>query len=131
MKFELFDSVKLTEEISLSEGGVAPTNSYGAIVEVFKDGEAYMVELFGNWVKYNDEEYLVPATRDEKGSFIETIGIETLYPHQLELVAPARDSREIRASLQALLDDLSEDLVAQVRDFAEFLREKQKKATQT
>ncbi len=50
-RFELFDSVKLTEAIALTDGGTAPPGSLGAIVEVFREGEAYMVELFGDWVK--------------------------------------------------------------------------------
>ncbi|MGK7903457.1 MAG: hypothetical protein AB4352_19030 [Hormoscilla sp.] len=46
-KFQLFDAVNLTSEIALTEGGVAPAGTAAAIVEIFNDGEAYMVELFG------------------------------------------------------------------------------------
>jgi hypothetical protein len=46
---------------------------------------SYIVELFGNWVKYDEQEDFVPATQDEPGLFIETIGVETVYPHQLVL----------------------------------------------
>lgn len=90
MQFQLFDSVKLTEEIPLTDGGTAAVGTVGAIVEVFNDGEAYMVELFGSWVKYDEQENFVPASRDEKGAFMETIGVETVYPQQLKLVKSAR-----------------------------------------
>lgn len=64
----------------------------GAIIEVFNDGEVYMVELFGGWVKYDEQENFVPASRDEKNAFMETIGVETVYPQQLKLVKPARET---------------------------------------
>jgi len=46
-----FDSVKLKEAIPLNKDGSAPEGTLGAIMEVFKNGEAYLVELFGGWVK--------------------------------------------------------------------------------
>lgn len=128
MQFQLFDSVKLTEEIPLTDGGSAAVGTVGAIVEVFNDGEAYMVELFGGWVKYDDQENFVPASRDEKGAFIETVGVETVYPQQLQLLKQALDTVGVRAQLLSVLDDLSEDLLAEVRDFAEFLRQKPRKS---
>src|SRR5574342_803246 len=48
----------------------------GAVVEVFREGEAYMVELFGEWVKYDAAENFVPANRQDAESFLETIGVE-------------------------------------------------------
>jgi len=123
-KFQLFDGVKLTAEIPLTDGGIAPVGTVGAIVEVLNDGEAYIVELFGGWVKYDEPGNFVPATQDEEGSFMETIGVETAYPQQLVLTLPARETMGVRSQLAALLDDLSDDLVAEVRDFAEFLRQK-------
>jgi hypothetical protein len=127
MDYRLFDSVKLKEAISLSDGGMAAVGTVGAIVEVFNDGEAYLVELFGQWVKYDEQENFVPATPDEKGSFMETIGIETVYPHQLELLERASTTVNVRGHLLSLLDELSEEKVAQVRDFAEFLQQKKTK----
>lgn len=126
MKFQLFDSVKLKEAVTLTDGGIAPEGSSGAIVEVFNNGEAYMVELFGGWVKYDAAENFVPAKREEAESFLETIGVETVYPQQLQLVKPAQETVGVRARLAAVLDDLSEDLLAEVQDFAEFLRQKQR-----
>ena len=48
-KFQMFDSVTLNQEIQLHSGGIAPQGTDGAIVEIFKDGEAYLVELFGGY----------------------------------------------------------------------------------
>lgn len=127
MKYKLFDTVKLKEAISLSDGGMAAVGTVGAIVEVFNDGEAYLVELFGRWVKYDEQENFVSATPDEKGSFMETIGVETVYPHQLELLEKASTTVNVRGHLLSLLDELSEEKVAQVRDFAEFLQQKKTK----
>ena len=52
-KYKLFDSVKLTEAIPLTDGGMAEAGTVGAIVEVLEEGEAYLVEFFGGWVKYD------------------------------------------------------------------------------
>ncbi len=125
MQFQLFDSVKLTEEIPLTDGGTAAVGTVGAIVEVFNDGKAYMVELFGGWVKYDEQENFVPASQSEKGSFMETIGVETVYSQQLQLVKPASETVGVRAQLLSVLDDLPEDLLAEVKIFADFLRQKQ------
>lgn len=124
-RFQLFDGVKLTEEISLTDGGVAHADTVGAIVEVLGDGKAYLVELFGNWVKYDENGDFMPANQDESGSFMETIGVETVYPHQLILTIPARETMGVREHLTIVLDDLSDDLVSEVRDFAEFLQQRQ------
>lgn len=88
-KFQLFDSVKLNEAIALSDGGTAPEGTIGAIVEVFNDGEAYMVELFDGWVKYDPTEMLVPADAHDSESFLKTIAVETVYPQQLQSLRPA------------------------------------------
>lgn len=90
-KFQLFDAVNLTSEIALTEGGVAPAGTAAAIIEVFNDGEAYMVELFGGWVKAEVGSDFVPAAENEPGAFMETIGVETVYPHQLKLAQPERE----------------------------------------
>jgi hypothetical protein len=66
-KFQLFDAVSLTEEIALVDGGVAPPETAGAIVEVFKNGEAYLVELFGGWVKAEVGGDFIPANADVWG----------------------------------------------------------------
>ncbi len=124
-QFQLFDSVNLKEGITLEEGDTAPEGTPGAIVEVFKDGEAFMVELFGGWVKTDEEGNFVSANSEETGAFMETLGIETVYPHQLTLVKPAREVMGVKAHLNVVLEQLSEDLLAEVSDFAEFLQQKQ------
>ncbi|EDX77352.1 hypothetical protein MC7420_489 [Coleofasciculus chthonoplastes PCC 7420] len=126
-KFQLFDAVNLTQEISLTDGGVAPPGTTGAIVEVFNNGEAYLVELFGGWVKAEISGNFIPANPDEPDAFMETLGVETVYPHQLHLVKSAREIMGVREHLAAVLDNLSDDLVAEVRDFAEFLQQRQQK----
>jgi hypothetical protein len=49
--FQLFDAVHLKEPILLAGGESVAAGTAGAIVEVLRDGEAFMVELFGGWVK--------------------------------------------------------------------------------
>jgi Protein of unknown function (DUF2281) len=124
-QFQLFDSVNLMEEIALEDGGAAPEGTPGAIVEVFKEGEAFMVELFGGWVKTDEEGDFIPADPEEAGAFMETLGVETVYPHQLTLVKSAREVMGVKAHLNVVLEQLPEDLLAEVSDFAEFLRQKQ------
>ena len=128
IKYNLFDSVLLKEAVLLKDGGMAEAGTVGAIVEIFNEGEAYLVELFGGWVKYDESENFVSAVSQEQDTFRETIGIETVYPQQLELVQPARETVSVRAHLLSLLDELSEEKLAEVRDFAEFLQQKQKSA---
>jgi hypothetical protein len=59
---------------------------------------------------------------------METLGVETLYPHQLRLVEPAVKTVGARTHLLSVLDDLPENLVQEVADFAEFLRQKRAQA---
>lgn len=73
--YQLFDAVSLIQEVSLTDGGVAPPGTTGAIVEVFNNGEAYLVELFGGWVKAEVGGDFIPATQDEADFFMETIGV--------------------------------------------------------
>ena len=126
-KFQLLDAINLTEAVALAEGEIAPPQTAGKIVEVFKKGEAYLVELFGGWVKAEVGGDFVAATQDEPGAFMETMGVETVYPHQLQLVKSASEMMGVRERLQSVLDNLSDELVAEVCDFAEFLQEKQQK----
>lgn len=126
-QFQLFDSVKLEEKISLEDGRTAPEGCIGAIVEVFHNGEAYMVELFGEWVTLTDSGDFEASTRDVADSFMETIGIETIAPHQIRLVAPASKTVGDRAQLLALIDELPENTLEEVKNFAEFLKEKSTK----
>ena len=96
-KFKLFDAIQLTEDIPLTDGGIAPIGTVGAIVEVLKNGEAYLVELFGNWVKYDEQGNFVSTTQAEKEAFMETIGVEIVYPNQLVLAVPAKEIMQVTA----------------------------------
>jgi hypothetical protein len=128
-QFQLFDSVKLKEAIRLEDGGTAPAGTTGAIVEVFQDGEAYLVELFGRWVTSEVNSDFIESNPDEPESFMETIGIETVAPHQIHLVTPARETVGVRAQLLALMEELPEDTLEEVINFAEFLKQKQTQTT--
>lgn len=125
-RFQLFDHVKLTENIPLSDGGIAPQETRGTIVEVFNNGEAYLVELFGDWVKYNSEGNFITANKDEEDAFMQTLGVETVYENQMVLTVSAREIMGVKEHLNALLETLPDNLVLQVRDFAEFLQQRQK-----
>lgn len=117
--YRLFDSVKLSESILLSDGGVAPSGTPGAIVEVLQEGEAYIVELFGQWVKFDSQGQLIPAKAEDSQAFMETIGVETVYPQQIH---PIKSS--LPDELLAILRDLPPELLVEVQDFAEFLHQK-------
>lgn len=124
-QFQLFDNVKLTENISLSDGGIAPQETKGIIVEVFNHGEAYLVELFGDWVKYDSEGNFITANKEEKDAFMQTLGVETVCQHQMILTVSAREIMGVKEHLNALLETLPDNLILQVRDFAESLQQKQ------
>jgi len=126
-RYELFDSVKLRQPIKLADGQVVPAGARGAIVELFQGGEAYLVELFGDWVKAGDNGNLVTADPQDPESFKETIGLATVTPQQLELLETAVKTVGSRTHLLAVVDDLSEDMLTEVVDFAEFLRQKHRK----
>ncbi len=123
-KFNLFDTVKLTEEITLFNGEIAPLNTIGVIVENYNNGEAYEVELFGKWVKYDSENNLIETNKNDPNSFLETRGVETIKPNQLILIKPASETVGVRAQLLSLLEKLSEDNILEVKKFAEFLQYK-------
>ena len=106
--FNLFDTVKTIEEIPLADGNIAPINTIGVIVEIYNNGEAYEVELFGGWVEYNEQGGFVVSHSNNPNSFVETIAVITLYPQQISFVKPARETVGIRAQLLGVLDELSE-----------------------
>ena len=130
-KFQMFDSVTLNQDIQLHSGGIAPQGTDGAIVEIFNDGEAYLVELFGGWLKLTSEGEMIEASQDDPEAFRDTLDVETLYPHQINLVNVHQqsDKQKVRQQLLALLELLPEESILQVKDFTEFLCYKQKQAT--
>lgn len=119
--FKLFDTIKIIQELPLLKDKIVPVNTLGIIVEIYNNGEAYDVELLGDWVKYNPNGEMISSSPDTPDSFIESTGVVTLYPHQMRLVRPASETVGIRAQLFALLDELPDDKLSQVKNFAESL----------
>ncbi len=125
-KFQMFDSVTLNQDIQLSRSETAPRGTDGAIVEIFKDGEAYLVELFDGWLKFNTEGDVIETSQDDPEAFRDTLDVEVVYPHQLELVAKEHTAEQTaKIQLFTLVNSLSEDKILQVKEFAEFLYQKQ------
>lgn len=122
MNLNLFDTVKLTQDIKTNKGDTVTQNTVGTIVEIYNGGEAYEVELFGNWVEYNSQGDVIVSDAQSPNAFVETITVETLYPSQIMLLENASKTVGIHAQLLAILDELSEDKLNQVRDFAQTLR---------
>jgi hypothetical protein len=106
---------------------VIPEGTPGTIVEVLHEGEAYLVEFFGDWVKRDSQGNFVPSDGSDPEAFKETLGVEVVYPHQLRLVKPASETVGARVQLLSVMDELSEELLEEVVDFAEFLRQKQRR----
>jgi len=128
-QFELFDAVELKEAILLTDGRIAAVGTPGAIVEILDNGAAYMVEMFDSWVKTNGKRDLVPADPEAPQAFVETLGLEVVRPQQIRLVKPASETVGHRPQLLMALEELPDALVAEVVDFAEFLRQKQQRQT--
>lgn len=127
MQFNLFDQVQLVQPIdlqsdfsnALDEIEVAPVGTPGTIVEVLSAGDAFLVELFGDWVRLKDPDGLMRAKREEAGAFRETIGVEVVYPQQMVL---RHRANAVKVDLFQLLDEMPENLLKEVQTFAESLR---------
>jgi len=128
-QFELFDQVQLTEAIPLSGEmsnaleplTVAPMGTVGTIVEVLEPGEAFLVELFGDWVSLEEGAGLVRSTPDHSTAFRETLGVEVVKAAQMKLL---HRPSAVKGDLFRLLDAMPESLLAEVQDFAEFLQQR-------
>ncbi|MGB7416324.1 MAG: hypothetical protein WA902_19125 [Thermosynechococcaceae cyanobacterium] len=128
-QFQLLDQVQLLEPITLSGDfdnalepkDTAPIGAVGTVVEVLEPGQAFLVELFGDWVKLQESEGLCRATAKDEGAFRETLGVEVVRPQQMLLL---QRSNVVKVGLFELLDDMPEELLAEVQVFAEFLRYK-------
>jgi hypothetical protein len=127
--FNLFDVVELLEPIlihgdfanALEQPTIAPVGTTGTIVEVLEEDRVYLVELWGNWIRCQDNQRLEPAKPDAQDKFRETLGVEVIYANQLKMV---EKSRQLRRDLWDLLENLPEELLAEVKIFAEFLEYK-------
>ena len=129
-RFQLFDAVKLTETVPLDEREVAPAGTPGAVVEVLQEGEALMVELFARWVQIDAQGKRIAAKSEDPHAFMETLGVATVTPSQLQLVKPASETVGRHAYLLTVVEDLSERQLEEVLDFAEFLRQRQQRVAQ-
>jgi hypothetical protein len=118
--------VILNESLRISEEVTALPGTPGTIVEILGNGEAYMIELFGNRIACDDNGNLIKADAATPESFRETIGVETVFPHQIQRIAKKEQSR---LRLLKIMDDLSEHHLEEISDFAEFLYHKQHQAT--
>ena len=125
--FELFDTVKLSEDVTLAEGEVAPAGTLGVIVEVLEADEAFLVELFGAWVELNSKGTAAQSEEKSPTAIMETIGVAMAQPEQLTLVKAAADTMGARGRLLTVLEELPEASVQEIVDFAEFLRQKQQR----
>ncbi len=129
MKFSLYDAVELTQSISLADEQTAPTGTTGAVVEVLNQGDAYLVELFGQWVQQNQEGNLIAAQPGDVAAFVETLGVALATPEQLRLRQPAEQTVGEHARLYTVVESMPAHLVKEVADFAEFLHQKTRQQT--
>ncbi|MBW4484116.1 MAG: DUF2281 domain-containing protein [Tildeniella torsiva UHER 1998/13D] len=135
-QFELFDQVQLAEAVALSGEmsnaleplEVAPVGTIGTVVEVLEPGEAYLVELFGDWVSLEVGTGLVRSTHDRSTAFRETLGVEVVKTSQITLL---HRYSPVKSDLFRLLDEMPASLLAEVQDFAEFLQQRQGQTTPT
>ncbi len=120
--FQVLDSVKLTEALQLVSGETAPIGSPGTIVEVVNPHKIYRVELLGQWVRAELDGDFFIAEPSADQSYMESIGIETVYSHLIQIIKPAPELSDIRGQLLTLIHELPEPKLKEVRDFAEFLK---------
>ena len=121
--------MKLGEEIPVEDGGATPEGCPGAIIKMFNDGEAYVVELFGRWVTLSDNGDFVDSTADTSNSFMETVGVQTVAPYQIRSAVPAIETVSDRAQPLVLMNELPDNTLEEVKNFAEFLKTKQAKTS--
>lgn len=72
---------------------------------------------------------LIPADRTDPDAFMQTLGLEILYPHQMRWVKSATETVGSRTRLLTALEELPDALVAEVVDFTEFLHQKYRRQT--
>lgn len=129
-QFQLFDAVELRESLVLADGQTVPVGTAGAVVEVFEDGTTYEVELFGRWVRTRSNGDFTDSSADEPEAFRECIGVGTVRAEQLELVLSPEGTIDVRAELLTLVEELSEEALEEVRNFAKFLKYQRNRTAQ-
>ena len=129
-QFNLLDRVRLLEPIeltgdfsnALADRDEAAEGTVGTIVEVLEPSQAFLVELFGDWVKLKDSGGLRRASAEEDGAFRETLGVEVVQADQIALL---NRSNAVKVGLFRLLDEMPAELLEEVQTFAEFLHYRQ------
>jgi len=125
-QFQLFDAIKLTHSVVLDDGSLAPIETPGAVVEVLDEGNGYLVELFGGWVRRDALGSTVRALPEEKGAFQQTLDVVMLTAAEMALVLPAMQSVGPQTQLLSIVEELPQEVVAEIVNFAQFLRHKQR-----
>ncbi|HEY9887818.1 MAG TPA: DUF2281 domain-containing protein [Candidatus Obscuribacterales bacterium] len=105
---------------------MAPVGTTGTIVEVLEPGEAFLVELFGDWVSPDEGAGLARSTPDHSTAFRETLGVELVQASQIFLL---HRPSSVKSDLFRLLEVMPESLLTEVQDFAEFLQQRQQRTT--
>lgn len=118
---KLFDPVRLKADIDLGNGTHAPAGTLVSVGEVWHQEAAELVECFRDWVKSAEAGNLAPANQAEPAVWLETLGVGTASPYQLQLVIPA--AGRVGRWACGLLED--------VKDFAEFIQQRTPKTAQT
>jgi len=129
-QFNLLDRVRLLEPIELTgdfsnaiaDRDEAAEGTVGTIVEVLEPSQAFLVELFGDWVKLKEAEGLQRASAEDEGAFRETLGVEVVRSHQISLL---NRSDTVKVGLFRLLDEMPAELLEEVQTFAERLHYRQ------
>ena len=129
-QFNLLDRVRLLEPIELTgdfsnaiaDRDEAAEGTVGTIVEFLEPSQAFLVELFGDWVKLKEAEGLQRASAEDEGAFRETLGVEVVRSHQISLL---NRSDTVKVGLFRLLDEMPAELLEEVQTFAERLHYRQ------
>ncbi|MGA1262810.1 MAG: hypothetical protein ACO331_02740 [Prochlorothrix sp.] len=87
----------------------------GTIVEILNSGEAYLVELWGDWIQVTAQNQAIPVNSTDPLALQATLGVETLTAQQL---IPASDLTDIRSRLFYLSQQLSDEQLEKVENFA-------------
>ncbi len=125
-KFNLFDAVTLTKAVVLSNGTEAPAGSVAAIVEALDDGQAYLVEVFDQWIALDESGRALSSHPSAQNGYQTSLGVAFVKQEEIELLYPAEETMGARGRLLTLMDQLPEEILHEVLDFAEFLQNKQR-----
>lgn len=124
-KFNLFDAVTLTKAVVLSNGTEAPAGSVAAIVEALDEGQSYLVEVFDQCIALDESGRALSSHPSAQQDYQTSLGVALVKGDEIELLYPAQETMGARGRLLVLMDQLPEEILHEVLDFAEFLQKKQ------